>query len=663
MSPHLFSLRLFIVCLIAIVCSLGMQATHAAATEIAVTGQFLEVNGHDEIPRGLFGVHAMYGINPQKIDEWGIELVRQIHHNIPGGPTNPNQTKNLKGLSMVIDCQGDRYQPAWPLYRKDYAQAMADAGKKLGERTAASEQISYIELWNEPYLNWADRSRINYNRKFFDTDSAKEGGPVKVKATGEIVPHFTWRKALLAKDSNGNISERDIPAGKQPGDTFTVTRKGKTTSYTVVEGLQVYDPTQVGMYSGKGNLHLYLAMAKPFAEAFRQADPNKAKLIVGWDFHFYQMRWDAFRVLHAPTIDALIDHIDGISEHHYGSDPLATAASYEVAVAYTVTKHGKWIHCYNTETGGKLDPAVHGKDNLDKQSRSHRAASAYSYGVRDIMYMLYHCPDKAMSRTTHMPENPEWGAGGDEFYFKLLKPVRGKLLYIENYDPNGVWAVASYQQEKNEMAVALYNESNKPRAIKLSLLPPTGQSWGAGHEKRQVSIDSEDKKLTLEVTATKPQLKAGQTQAIALDDSVGPREAVVYTFKLLPTQNAKTQKAAVQTINRTQHFSKDILRYLGKQQTLRTSIDLGDEYKPEQVKTAYLKLAVHGLGWREGVASINGHKVDLPAGNHIQLIPISPDWLKKQNEIVIGATGPQANGFGINMTSIVIDVPVTPEAE
>ena len=55
-----------------------------------------------------------------------------------------------------------------------------------------------MEFWNEPYLNWAERSRIHFNVKFYRQDLAKENGPVSVKRADDkldIIPHFKWVKA------------------------------------------------------------------------------------------------------------------------------------------------------------------------------------------------------------------------------------------------------------------------------------------------------------------------------------------------------------------------------------------------------------------------------------------------------------------------------------
>ena len=80
-----------------------------AATIVEVTGRLMDVNGHTDVPRGLFGVHALK-LTPELVEDWGIECFRQIHF-VPGSGSiawdrQGRPRAPFKDMPMVIDCQG-----------------------------------------------------------------------------------------------------------------------------------------------------------------------------------------------------------------------------------------------------------------------------------------------------------------------------------------------------------------------------------------------------------------------------------------------------------------------------------------------------------------------------------------------------------------------------
>ena len=84
-----------------------------------------------------------------------------------------------------------RFSPSWE-------QTMVDGGKNLGEQALAAEHPAIVEFWNEPYLNWANDNRKNFDPKFYDVNKATEGGPVHIKHDGTLVPHLKWTKQRSA---------------------------------------------------------------------------------------------------------------------------------------------------------------------------------------------------------------------------------------------------------------------------------------------------------------------------------------------------------------------------------------------------------------------------------------------------------------------------------
>ncbi len=630
-------MRQWISCvLVALAAASGAMADDSSSVE--VTGKLLSVNGFDRVPRGLFGVHAMYSISPEIIEAWGIECVRGIHHRIPGGPTEFADSEKLRGLSMYIDCQGDRYQPALPLVRRDFAAFLAQAGTTFGQRAAKLDHPVFVEFWNEPYLNWASKSRINYQAKFFETRGAVEGGPVTIKGWDKPLEHMRWRKAVRAVNPRGEATMTNIPAGKQLGDTFEVKdRKGRAVRYAVREVLEAYDPTQVSYWSGRQNRDFYLWMLVPFAKAVKAADPD-VNVIAGWDFHIYSSGYKGWAELYQPTIDAAAQWIDGISEHHYGSDPLATAASYEVVTAYGWTKHGRWLRGYNTECGGRADPAVPGNEHLrGKDDPLARAAGAYTYGLRDIMYLLAHMPDKAASRATHMPDNPGWGKGGDEFYFRLLKPLRGRLVQVRA-DDRDLWPVAALNGDR--LVIALHNDARQAKAVSLSIAAPGGAAFGDGARRSWVEIDGQKRSLKI-VSAS---VEASGRQA-ALRHVIGPRQTVVFELPL------RGEPRGVKEVVRRQVFAKGVLHEVKAGRPLRLSIVIEKELLAK-ASGAALRLVMQGTP-RDVAGRVNGHAVRVPARQYVVEMPIDVKWLRS-GENVVEIESP-SRGMMVNVASLVVE--------
>ena len=102
-----------------------------APPTVRVDGRLMTVNGQQEVPRGLFGVHAV-GLTPETIEDMGIECSRQIHF----GPGSESSAIDKDGkvrqvyrkLAVVIDCQGDRYCAATVLTNPKYEEYFRQAG-------------------------------------------------------------------------------------------------------------------------------------------------------------------------------------------------------------------------------------------------------------------------------------------------------------------------------------------------------------------------------------------------------------------------------------------------------------------------------------------------------------------------------------------------------
>jgi hypothetical protein len=600
----------------------------------------MDVNGHTEVPRGLFGVHALK-LTPELVEDWGIECFRQIHFGPGSGSAAWDKQGRLrapfKDMPMVIDCQGDRYCPALVLTKPGYEEFFREIGQRYAQRCKDLNWHGYAEFWNEPYLNWAERSRKNYNPKFYDVSKATDGGPVTIKGWDKPLKYLRWRR-LWARNEQGKIVHlAPVPEGAEPGDTFRhklrlyFTPRGEQT-YTVGEHWDVYDPTQVSFWSGKQNNDFYMWMFVPWAKAIKQTNP-RVTVLGGWDFAITANGWEAWQLLYKPMIDEAIQWLDGVTEHHYGSNSRVNAATYEVVVGYAQAEHGKWLHCYNTETAGCVDPAVPG-------GRHGKATSygAYNYGLRDIIELIYRCPDKAASRTAHASKSPGWGGGSDEFLFRLLKDLRGGLIHTAS-DDRHVWPVASLNGRK--LVIVVFNDHRAERTVSLSVAAPSGTQLGEGM------------KVWVEPKAPRGPLRFRQAKVAAAgaqykgDVQLPQKSAVKLVFP------AKGRVPHKRELRRRQFFAKGVLNKVRRAQaaTLHVKVDPGSLAEAE---AAWLKVVLEGVRRGEGLVRVNGTAMKLPDHDWITEVPIAPKLLRPENTLVFEASG---DGYQVDVASIVVDTP------
>jgi hypothetical protein len=317
-------------------------------SQVRITGHVLSINGVSEVPRGLFGVHAT-PLSPQQISDWGVEAVRVILHTPSGDPVSNRSAR-------VLECLYDRYQPALILARPDWQEHLVQLGKRFGRRPQSGAGRRWVEFWNEPYLNWAGKPGVNYDGNLYDFEQAQTGAPMRVRVSGETLSNLVWetQKLVAVRESSKQtdyVATRYATAGLDAGDSFS---RGNQ-SYRLERRWWGRDTTQTNWWSGTVNRELYHRMLLPFAQSLRQAAPD-AEIVAGWGFHLNQDNWAAWDVLHRPLIDVAWQWIDGIDEHHYGSDTLMVAATYETAYAYALSRYGQALKFYNTEAGGALDP-------------------------------------------------------------------------------------------------------------------------------------------------------------------------------------------------------------------------------------------------------------------------------------------------------------------
>ncbi len=620
---------------------LALALAHLALADPAVeiTGRFRSVNGTTEIPVGMFGVHAT-PLTPERIQDWGIESVRLIHHGPSGQPLVPGQARQApEGISMIVECFYDRYQPALLLSDPErWEERLTDLARRYAENARDTGHVHHVEFWNEPFLNWATRPGVNYDPRHFETDEAEEGRPMRIRGQAEPVEHLVWSRQVRTVDAgSGATSPQAYLAHSHMGHRLPEGEafEFRGRRYRNVEMWWGRDPTQKHYWSGMQNSIWYRRMLVPFAREMKRVNPE-VRIAAGWDFHIQSHNWEAWHMLVRPMIDDAIEWIDGVTEHHYGGDTRMVAGAYETVYAYTLGTHGKRLTFYNTEAGGMLDPEQPGNPRTRAEGDPLAAArGGMTYTLRDILHLLDLMPDKAVARAAH--EAHSWGGGGDEFAFRMLRHLRGHLLEVRSPWPQ-VWAVASLRED-GRLNVVVFNDANSPREVPLSVAAPAGLRFRGGARQW---VDAEDGRL---VVREAPVEASGEAWSGTLDL---PGKSAMSL--ILGTEG---QSATTAMVSETQYASGQVVNWLDP----GDSVDLDIELPPEtlaRAESAGLRLV---FGWSAANARVEVNGTEIPFADRQSWVnqrAVPLDLLREQNRIRVTCLPEASAGIHLNAASIVL---------
>lgn len=598
-----------------------------AGEPLRVTGRARVVNGQTEVPRGLFGVHAT-PLTPERIADWGVESIRTISHN-PGTPGDAPH-----GLTHVVECFWDRYQPALIVSGADWAERLRVAARTYGEAAKTLERPPIVEFWNEPYLNWGVRPGVNYNGAFYKAEGREPGGPMTLLYETEATPYLEWTEQKVAvRADNGQfdaLASRFMPGNVEVGGTWT----WRNRMYRAEMQPWGKDTTQTSFWPGKQNVLWYNQMMEVFAPALKEANPD-VTLVVGWDFHIHQNSYEAWETVHRPTIDAAMPWADGYAEHHYGGNTLQVAGSFEFATAYTMTRHGRALKFYNTEAGGDLDPERPGwaQPGYNTTPPAVRDRAAYTYMMRDVLHLIDRVPDKAEARAAHEAHHNR----GVPAAFRMLRPLRGTLM--ETVSPHtDKWVVASLNG--NQLVVVAFNDTRGHLAHPLEVQAPRGTTIAA------VTHYAPDAEMTL--VATELDAPAdGRIWRGAVDLAV--RESGVWVLDL-------TGDPAPETVHRTQYYAPELLQSpeAGEYVTLRVDLPAAalSDAPPEK---AWVRLAHAVVRENTAILRVNGHETRMqPSDIGIFDTEIPVSWLRSGENLIEVHRLPDAGGMRIDAGSLML---------
>jgi hypothetical protein len=567
---------------------------------IAVSGRPIDINGTTEIPAGVFG----YYLGPKGCEEtYALGSSRKIVSN-RGDAGDPFFAAGT--IEMAINCVGERIWPSLRLTDADWKQKTEALARKFAK--AADDKLGdkpfYVEFYNEPYLNWANKNRANFIPRFYDETKAVEGGPVHIKHDGAVVPHLKWTKQFAAppwqwlaekdwrrgKTVAGNVFSTHAqpyhkgvvplyggdwqpathpPADVPDGQTYDAKLKDKSVTLTAFTPWHIYDETQFTYWSGAGMQLFYIDQAKAFGAALKQARPKNTNYLVGWGLRYSEDHWACWENLVKPTVDATIDLIDGVHDHDYGGEPTKMTGNYEVLVAYAQTKFNKRLWGYNTEQGANVDAQAYPDAAADAKT-AHANAAKYRFAARKLMHLLAHSPDKVKA-LTHF----DFAADGEGVALAQLKPLRGRLMQID-CDADDVDAVASLNN--GSLVVALFNDGPSARQATLKL--PGGPE----------TVD------------------------------LPPQRIVVIEKPLQLDANAAS-------VTRRQFFAKPILQEVTPDQPATDAAVAIDPALLGRAKRAWIRVVAERLAEGEGAVEVNGKPYPLPRACTPENVPYVRDVL------------------------------------
>lgn len=673
-------------------------ARPAAPVAVQVTGRTLDINGTSAIPGGVFGSFNLKEITvgDKKMGRpnyYRLAMDRRIHH--PSGlgskPAFGDATTH-----MILNSLGDRTQPSPRANEAQWKEKYEQLGRTYAEAGKASGKTLYVEFWNEPYLNWANKNRVAFNPSFFDVSKATEGGPVTLKIDGVVAPHLKWTRNYDAPpwnwvqprynpdgtdnwrrgmDASGKVYSsfavpynfgrkgstynpathppRDVPDGK----TYVLkdNKSGKETTLTAFTPWHVYDETQFTYWSGKGMLMFYIDPMLAFGRELKKGMPE-AVFIAGWGNRASEDHWAGFHQIYKPTIDAGIDIIDGVCDHDYGGDPRKMAGCYEVVTAYGVTKYNKWLHNYNTETASMTDPqAVPGADAEAKGAMADRRK--FDWTVRKLLTVLNLVPDKTRSLAWFGIGGGWFSDTGEGVAMNLLKNLRGRMVQVVNPEPT-LHIVASVDgtdplnprpadmPQRQELVVAALNDATRPQAVQLTIAAPQGMKFTGPGVLRTVPEGRP------EIVESPVALPAGG-QPVNVTVTLPARSIMVWTFPVageLPAKSAVSQK---------QYFAKPILVEIVEGKPAKDTVKI-DAAQLRSAKRAWVRVVAERIDDDEAVMLINGKSFAIPRlvspdnTPRLREFPIDPAVLKDVNQVEFKVTGPEHGGYLLCAGSIIV---------
>jgi hypothetical protein len=232
---------------------------------------------------------------------------------------------------------------------------------------------------------------------------------------------------------------------------------------------------------------------------------------------------------------------------------------------------------------------------------------------------------------------------GEEHAYRLLAPLRGKLLAVESSDP-GILVAGTLTTNDEIVVVALNNTGNareivapgKARETKLLLADTPGAEQQLRDTEGQAVPPPAAGKTTLTDLPPTPKL------------TLPARSAVRWTLLPPPVKWG--------LLTRERYFSDIVLKPAPVTGKVRLQPPVSS------IQKAVLRVITRDVHENEAVAVLNGHEIALPYSSSndgaamAQDIAIDPMWLAAENKLEFRCRQPDAaNGFVVYAACLLLD--------
>ncbi len=657
--------------------------------EINVTGKLWDINGTRTIPVGIFGAYNLKqirlpdGRQVPRTTRYRLGLDRKMDWN--RSPGSPAKSRN-PATPILVHTVGDRTQASMRFDSGNWKEAYRKAGLAYGNAAKAAGKPVYMEFWNEPYLNWANDNRINFNPRFFDISNAVEGGEVRIRHDGTVAPHLKWTKNFdtppwnwtragrqewrRGRNEKGRASigdharayktphhkwrqqvkEKNPPDGVADGETYTVNGQ----PFTAYTPWHIYDETQFTYWSGKGMLKPYIDPLLVYAGGIKETAGELVQVIIGWGNRPSEDHWAAWDMLYKPTIDAAIDLIDGYNDHDYGSDPRVMPANYEVVTGYGMVEHGKWLYAYNTETASSADPqAVPGVQQVSAD------AAKYLWVSTKLATVLDFSLDKCRSLMHFGLGGGFWSDKGEGIAMDLMRSLRGRLIYSTDSEDH-IHVITSVDgtdpmapkpddlPEAHEQVTLLVNSGSAPREVRVNLKPVQGTRFASAEMRTgvlnpangSIQLRNEPLNVTPQGFGWSGRLESG------------------FPVILIGQLQGTVKPDAPSHVYTTQSFGDAVLQTVRH----RNPVDMTVTTRGSgPIQRARLRFVAERLREGEGWVDVNGTRIELPAVINPENNPITreleldPSLIQEANTLRFGVTSEQDAGYRLGIASLLLD--------
>lgn len=586
-----------------------------AGVTIEVKPEFASVlNGADDIPKGLFGVHAVGAVEkPVKTfedqpdaDAYMLRLrpglFRKVEHTGFGGKPMSDE----EAARRIKERPNRAVEPTGAEYRR----------LKAGDGLDNLIICHTMDLWDRPpWLNQGLEGLSNAVRVCYRNMAA--GAWVPGDDFNSVRKFEVWNEPFMW-GRHINMGFR-VPPGCR--DVTDDTQYGYLPGRV---GADAWSTLFLAAWEGAKQVNPHVLLGGPSAPAFGDDD--------------YRM----FSNYVARILDRVGDKIDFLTEHHYGGDPRTVAAGYEVATAWCDIQYGRRIPIYNTEANdlGASD------------------AGKAAYNILDILTCATVCPDKARGRSIHALWNGYLNNRGEEHAWMLMSPLRGRRVVASSTDPDVVCAASC--PESGKLVIVVMNAAAGERTVRLAPLSlgiREGQLLLGKRPERELQLRDVDGAFVPAPPEGGTVLRSLDVSAIGKGEPVTivlpPGCAVQWTF--LQQNYEPKEECRIE-----QHFTTALLAHVEPERPVDAVVKFKGSVAG--VKRAWVRMVAGGLQESEGMMEIGATAVPLPADRRrdgnvlIREVPIDASLVKTGMKIRFSCAHPEKdNGFHVYAASVMTE--------